>query len=111
MELQKQKIDCFKDNMDGDANDDKIDVLDKQIAEHLLTEQRKQFEKELVSMKELRNSKGKTAMIFNLKDKVVGKKKAGQEATVLKEEPKSNLKKLLQNYLAQEICRKKFQSI
>ena len=53
------------------------------IEEHLITEQRKQFEKELLSMKELRKSKGKSALIFNLKEKVVGKKKAGQEATVL----------------------------
>ena len=40
-------------------------------------------------MKELGNKKGKTALIFNLKDKVVGKRKVGQEATVLKD-PKTN---------------------
>ena len=34
-------------------------------------------------MKDLKNSKGKSALIFNLKDKVVGPKKAGQEATVI----------------------------
>ena len=50
------------------------------IAEHLITEQRKQFEKELLSMKELRKSKGKSALICNLKEKVVGKKKAGQQS-------------------------------
>ena len=49
----------------------------------LIIEQRKQFEKELLAMKDLRKKKGKSALIFNLKEKIVGKKKAGQEATVI----------------------------
>ena len=76
--LQKQKIDCFDADKD-ESKEEKIKELDIKIAEHLILEQRKQFEKELLSMKELR----KTALIFNLKDKIVGKRKVGQEATVL----------------------------
>ena len=90
VELQQKKINCFEEeDNDDESKENKIKELDLKIAEHLITEQRKQFEKELSSMKELRKSKGKSALIFNLKDKVVGKKKAGQEATVLID-PKTN---------------------
>jgi hypothetical protein len=82
--LQKQKIDCFDADDDG-SKEEKIKELDIKIAEHLIIEQRKHFEKELLSMKELRKAKGKTALIFNLKDKIVGKRKVGQEATVLRD--------------------------
>ena len=90
VELQKQKLDCANgDNIDDNAKEEQIEEINVKIAAHLVTEQRKHFEKELLSMKEIGKTKGKTALIFNLKEKVVGPKKAGQEATVLKD-PKTN---------------------
>ena len=47
--------------------------------------QREQFEKELKSLKETRSMKGKSASIFELKNRIVGKKKVEQEATVVKD--------------------------
>ena len=76
--LQKQKIDCF-DADDDESKEEKIKELDIKIAEHLIIQQRKQFEKELLSVKELRKAKGKTALIFNLKDKIVGKRRLGKK--------------------------------
>ena len=57
--------------------------IDKDIAENLLIQQRKNFEEELKAMKDIKVKKGKTAMIFNLKDKIVGTKKVAQEATTV----------------------------
>ena len=81
-ELQEQKIKHFEDK-NSVPDYEKIKEVDSKIAAHLLTEQRIQFEKELSSLKDIKHSKGKSALIFKVKDKVVGKKKVGQEATVL----------------------------
>ena len=82
--LQSEKIKCFDECMnDNDARDEKVKDIDKAIAANLLLQQRKNFEEELKSMKELKNKKGKSALIFDLKSKVVGPKKAGQEATTM----------------------------
>ena len=86
--LQKDKIKCFE-NENG-IIEEEVKEIDSKIAEHILKEQRIQFEKEIECMKNLRNTKGKSALIFNLKEKVVGPKKAGQEATVLNDPKTKN---------------------
>ena len=50
----------------------------------MLENQRLRLEKELGDLKSLKDKKGKSAVIFNLKDRVVGKKKSVQEATTMK---------------------------
>ena len=55
------------------------------MTENLLKEQRNNLEKELESLKELKMKKGKSASIFALKNKIVGKKKLEQEATIIKQ--------------------------
>ena len=47
--------------------------------------QRKQLEKELSALKKMKNEKRKSAVIFNLRDKVIGQKKVTQEATTMKD--------------------------
>ena len=78
-ELQKEKIKCFENILDDEELlNEKVDKIDKDIASNLLSQERINFEKELKSMKDLKEKKGKCALIFNLKEKVVGPKKAGQ---------------------------------
>ena len=48
MELQKQKIDCFKDNVDDESKDNKIEDIDKKIAQHLITEQENKVCKRII---------------------------------------------------------------
>ena len=59
--------------------------MEQKISEILLHEQRNNFEKEITALKDLKIKKGKSASIFDLKNKIVGKKKMEQEATVLKD--------------------------
>ena len=82
-QLQMDKIKCYEEINDESERDEKVDIIDKEIAANLLTQQRINFEKEIQSMKELRMKKGRSAAIFGLKNKVVGPKKTEQEATTL----------------------------
>ena len=54
------------------------------MTENLLHEQRNNLDKELESLKDLKMKKGKSASIFALKNKIVGKKKLEQEPTIIK---------------------------
>ena len=68
---------------DSTEMNEKVKVIDNNIAKNLLQQQRKNFEKELISMKEVQKNKGRSALVFKLKEKVVGAKKVSQEATVI----------------------------
>ena len=81
MNLQKKKSDICAVN---DLPNEELEELEKEIAENLLQEQRKNLEREFNNLKEIGSRKGKSASIFDLKNKVVGKKKMEQEATILK---------------------------
>ena len=48
-----------------------------------MSNQRLKLEKEIGKLKDMKSKKGKSAAIFHLKDKVVGRKKTGQEATTM----------------------------
>ena len=63
-----------------DDNDDKVKEVENKIREALLEKQCTQMEKELQQVEKVKK-KGKSASIFNLKEKVLGGKKQNQEAT------------------------------
>ena len=81
--LQNEKKELLTNN--AHDREMKIKVLEDKITDQVITNQRKQLQKELCLLKDKHNKKGKSAAIFHLKDKVVGKKKAVQEATVMKD--------------------------
>ena len=55
--------------------------LDKTIAE----KQREKLEIEIAKLKDMKDKKGKSAIVFNLKEQVIGSKKAQQEPAVIKD--------------------------
>ena len=69
---------------ESDEKDKKIRDIEKNIAEQLLSQQRKNLENEISKLKEVKARKGKAAAIFYLKDKIVGSKKTQQEPAVIK---------------------------
>ena len=58
---------------------------DKRLAEALKNVDRANFEKEIRSLKKTSTAKGKSAAVFQLRDRVLGSKKSEPEATVLKD--------------------------
>ena len=81
--LQAEKFKLIKETEDTPMRDSQIDILEEKITAEVLSNQRLKLEKELGKLKDLKNTKGKSAAIFHLKDKVVGRKKIGQEATTM----------------------------
>ena len=79
--LHKAKKDIIVRN--GVDVKDEVKDIDMDIAATLLKIQRETFEKELKDIKELKHYKGKSAAIFNVKEKIVGPKASAQEATIL----------------------------
>ena len=80
--LQKKREHLAKE--DNSDNEHEIKAIDNEITKNILSEQRKNLENELNQLKSVAKHKGKTAAIFNLKDKVIGNKKSEQEATTMK---------------------------
>ena len=105
LESDKELNDLYKENMLAISSEDTQQV-DGKLAERLLGVQRVQYEKKLDYLKELKASKGKSAVIFKLKEKVVGSKKGGMESVSLNDhitgemiyEPEK-LKEASSNYL------------
>ena len=83
--LQKEKVELCRlnDSRRDDAFNDVLKEIDGKLATHLLQKQREAFEIELESIRNLKNTKGRSAAIFSLKAKIVGSKSSKQEATVL----------------------------
>ena len=81
--LQKDKYEVIE-NEASEQRDEKIKGIEDKITEKVLENQRLRLEKELGDLKSLKDKKGRSAVIFNLKDRVVGKKKSVQEATTMK---------------------------
>ena len=65
--------------------DSKVKELENEIACKLVSKQRKNLEKEISAIKEMKNKKGRAAAVFNLKERVLGSKKAKQEAAVIRD--------------------------
>ena len=60
-----------------------MEDIDKRLAATLLTKQREAFSKELDELRNMKKSKGKAAVVFNLKEKIVGTKAVASEAVVI----------------------------
>ena len=71
--LQSQKA-----KLDDSGNAAKVD---EEIADTLKRIQIKEYERDLSKIDEIKSQKGKSAAIFHLKDKILGKKKVSQEQT------------------------------
>ena len=56
------------------SSDDGIEEAEVKIAETLLVKQREEYETKLEQLKNIQKSKGRSAAIFKLKEKVVGSK-------------------------------------
>ena len=63
--------------------------IDNNICEELKQRQKKSFEKELKHLRDTKERKGNSAVIFGLKDKIIGKKKDGDEPSSIID-PKTN---------------------
>ena len=83
-ELAENKVDHNEDNVA------KSNEIDSKIAANLLLKQREAFEKELDDIRDLKNSKGTSAAVFSLRERVVGPKTLGQVATAIID-PKTKL--------------------
>ena len=88
IDLQNKKYEAIEK---ADTTADELEEIERKIAENLLAEQRINLEKEFTKLKDLKYRKGSSASIFELRNKVVGKKKMEQEATVVKN-PTNNKK-------------------
>ena len=76
--LYEEREDCIRKE-----NDEKIQAVEKNISELLVKKQRIEYEKKLKALNTLKRTKGKSAAIFDLKDKILGEKKVQQEAVVM----------------------------
>ena len=59
--------------------------LDEKINKKILEYQVKEYERKLLYLNELKKEKGRSASVFKLKEKIVGSKKAVQEAVSMKD--------------------------
>ena len=81
--LHAEKFELIKEAENTTERDSQINILEEKITAKVLSNQRLKLEKELVKLKDMKSKKGKSAAIFHLTDKVVGRKKTGQEATTM----------------------------
>ena len=84
-ELYKLKSYNVNMNDESEANH-----IESKICEELLIQQRKDFEKKLKFLNEIKKKKGNSAAIFKLKEQLLGSKKAGPEAVSM-EDPETGL--------------------
>ena len=84
-DLFKKKSNLIQQGDDSTGRDEKLKDLDKTIAEKLLKKQREKLETEIAKLKDMKDKKGKSAIVFNLKEQVIGSKKAQQEPAVMKD--------------------------
>ena len=84
-ELYKLKTYAIKIDDEPEAN-----KIENQIREELLIQQRKDFEKKLKCLDEIKKKKGNSSAIFKLKEQLLGSKKAGPEAVSM-EDPRTGL--------------------
>ena len=66
--LQNKKIEVLKGVQTADEKDQKIKSIEEEKTEKVLKFQRKHLETEIDTLKDMKKKKGKTAVIFNLKD-------------------------------------------
>jgi hypothetical protein len=83
--LQKEKFEILKSVDNTNERDAQIKTVEDKITTEVLSRQRLKLEKELKNLKDVKSKKGKSAVVFKLKDTIVGRKKAGQETTTMKD--------------------------
>ena len=82
--LQRKKSN-IKTNAMSDDIDEKIEEVNNELVDALREQQRENFQKEVTKYKRIISSKGKSAAVFNLRDSVLGTKRASQEPVSLKD--------------------------
>ena len=82
--LQNKKNQLDKNKADKEK-DKEMEKIDKEMANVISEMQSKQFEREITKLEDIRKEKGKAAAVFRLKEKILGKKKTGQEPIVMKD--------------------------
>ena len=78
---QQKKIDIIQHN--SKAEEEETNIIDTNIAKLLKEIEKERLDKEVRSLQNLGKNKGKSAGVFRLFDKVLGKKKVEQEAVIL----------------------------
>ena len=82
--LTKKKLQ-INNNCEEESKERKLDEVDAKMADVLYKIESKQFESDMNKLKEIKREKGKAAAVFKLKEKILGKKKVGQEPAVIKD--------------------------
>ena len=77
-----EKKDVLLRNNDNDKAI-KVKEIDEQICDKLKYKQKKNIEKELERMNKVKETKGASAAVFDLKEKITGKKKNGDEPSMI----------------------------
>ena len=82
--LQQYRIQISTDAEHNDK-ESKVEKIDTEMANVIEKIQSKQFQMNLKKLEDVKKDKGKAAAVFTLKEKILGKKKIGQEPTILKD--------------------------
>ena len=67
-DLFKKKSDILQKGEDSIGRDENLKDLEKTIAEKLFKSRREKLEKEIAKLKDMKNRKGKSVVVFNLKE-------------------------------------------
>ena len=72
-----------KEKLLNDKDTAQIVEVDHEIIEHLRRKEKNNYEKEIENLNALKEKKGRSAVVFNLKDRIVGNKKDSEEPTAI----------------------------
>ena len=87
----KYRGDKYLDNLYGERaelsidDEKKIQDVENKISNLLIQKQRTEYEKKLDNLTKLKNSKGRSAAIYNLRASILGEKKVRQEAVAIED--------------------------
>ena len=93
----KYRGDKSLDNLYGEraqlpiSDEKKIQDVENKIANLLIQKQRTEYEKKLDNLNKLKNCKGRSAAIYNLRSSILGEKKVRQEAVAIEDPGTKNL--------------------
>ena len=73
------------------SDEKKIQDVQNKIANLLIQKQRTEYEKKLDNLNKLKNCKGRSAAIYNLRSSILGEKKVRQEAVAIEDPGTKNL--------------------
>ena len=87
LKIQSEKLNTSV----NEENKEKIDDIDSRLAEAIDAANKKNLELEKASLRNILENKGRSAAIFNLKDRVLGSRKTSQEPTVIIDKVKGEI--------------------